>query len=340
MNALQLEGAPPGAFVVTILLENSLGQRLVATFRSDKAAQLRGRIPDAARKQFLDHQTMNDPDRLDRIARFNAGEALPIKRRPLPAVLTIGITRDAWNVNLLELYLREVRTMPAPFSRGPVFEIEPDVLIGSIAPDLPAMRTGRWPEGCIPTLLNRGCIFGAGGGALLSWQIARVLNAGGNGGNGGGAGPTAAQVGGAGGDALLVEVPVDIDNAGGEIWGAGGGGGGGGVSVSGGATHGGGAGGGGAGSTPGNGGIGGTAAGGGVNGGNGSAGTTTSGGGGGTSNGPGVGGAGGGPGVAGTAGTNGTNQVGAAGGAAGAAVNGDSLVTWIALGDIKGARVG
>lgn len=135
----------------------------------------------------------------------------------------------------------------------------------------------------------------------------------GSGGNGGyGGGPTGA--GKNGGPALLVTSPITVVNDG--VIGGGGGGGGGSSTIIGGGSN---AGGGGAGRIAGSGMVpGGLTNGGGV---------------------PGITGGGGNLGVAGTSGTH-PDRIHAPGGPPGVAVDGDSMITWAELGDIRGARIG
>jgi len=169
---------------------------------------------------------------------------------------------------------------------------------------------GAWPGGI--TLLNQGLIVGRGG----------------NGGNGGGSPAGAPKAGFAAGTAILVSVPVTINNPG-TIGGGGGGGGGGGLgfqrSV---VFSGGGGGGGGIGvSTGGNGGVGQNQ----PSGGAGTPGTTTAagpGGGGGNPPAAGPGGAGGGYGSAGTSGTPSGPQAGGTAGAGGNSLSGNPLVSY------------
>jgi hypothetical protein len=125
-----------------------------------------GRVP--RQQQILEHASEEDVDLRDRFYRFWGGEALPITRRAVPIgsespVMTISIVRDAMNVNLRALY-EEMAGCPIPYQRIH-FRIEPGVTIWSSSPELPALRTGPWPDRIILTLINRGCIFGAGGGA-------------------------------------------------------------------------------------------------------------------------------------------------------------------------------
>jgi hypothetical protein len=184
--------------------------------------------------------------------------------------------------------------------------------VGSETTALPAMRTGSWPAGVTLSLVTLG---------------GRIQGRGGDPGLYTGTGPLY-QDAGAGGDAILAEVPISIDNTGGEIFSGGGGGG---VSITTGPTFIF-AGGGGAGTDPGSAGqsydgiI--------VT--NGAPGTADAGGLGGVSvfDSAQHGGDGGGPGIAGGTGTvAGENR---AGGATGNYITGNSFVTWVGTGDRRG----
>lgn len=179
------------------------------------------------------------------------------------------------------------------------------------------------------------------GGRLIN--LGTAVGRGGNGGNGANADTVlSATAGAAGGPALLVSVPFEIDNGSGTLAGGGGGGGGGGSPTSAPLSIGGGGGGGGKSSnTNSSGGTGGPGTD--IAGGNGGTGTLASAGSGGSSGGAippnigGAGGSGGGWGSAGTAGTDSGNtgspwHSGRPGGGAGNAVTGNSNITWIATG--------
>lgn len=218
-----------------------------------------------------------------------------------------------------------------------VVTVNSGVVIGATSTSGYAFDTGTFPAGSVLTITNNGMIVGAGGA-----------------GGGGGTcknSPHIATAGAAGGTAFHAQLPLRLTNNG-SIWGGGGGGGGGSGSGlfrnSGNSTNfgaGGGGGGGGAGFGPG--GPGGSD---GQPGHPGAAGTASSGGAGGsswsgiTNPNNGTGGAGGGPaqaGAAGLAGIGGTSTCGpgeAGGGAPGAAILGNSLVTWVSTGDVRGAR--
>ncbi|MCA2981742.1 MAG: hypothetical protein INH37_25985, partial [Myxococcaceae bacterium] len=205
----------------------------------------------------------------------------------------------------------------------PVFvsvTIAPGVVIGATSTAAPAFSTGALPQGSRVRLINRGRIQGKGG----------------NGGIGGG------QItlchpqrnGEAGGVALRLTVPTQLDNTTGALFG-GGGGGGGGCNVCG-TQSGGGGGGGGAGALPGAG----------ANGGGGPSrpgaqGTDTAGGPGGSDQcgGAGTGATGGAPGLPGQGVSNGSGS--STGGAAGAAIVGQAFVTDVgaAAGDRRGPRI-
>ena len=106
--------------------------------------------------------------------------------------------------------------------------IDAGTIIGSTFTGLYALSTGFWPEG--PTIIIN--------------NFGRIQGKGGNGGSGGGVtrsfggsstqtidATTPGSPGTAGGDALLIEYDVEIDNTYGEIWSGSGGGGGGGAIV-------------------------------------------------------------------------------------------------------------
>ena len=96
-----------------------------------------------------------------------------------------------------------------------IVTIEAGAIIGSTSTSLYALRTGLWPEGPTITINNFGRVQGKGGsggrGALITSD-----------------GGTDGYTGNSGGDAMLVEYDVSIDNTSGDIWSGGGGGGGGG----------------------------------------------------------------------------------------------------------------
>lgn len=194
--------------------------------------------------------------------------------------------------------------------------VETNVIVGASTNANAAMTVGTWPAGVTVEIYNNGRIQGAGG----------------KGGNAAKDG-VAAQAGGAGGLAIYTRKAISFDNLNGKIYG-GGGGGAGGVIKSGGKQAGGG--GGGAGYIAGAGGDTG-------NGDNnaGEPGTLDVGGEGGTATTSEAqsGGDGGDPAQAGE--NRGGGSFGAVipGGAAGGAVDGDSYITFTALGDIKGTRI-
>lgn len=189
--------------------------------------------------------------------------------------------------------------------------IETNVVVGASTPANAAMIVGTWPAGVTIEIYNNGRIQGAGG---------KGGNAAKNG--------VAAQNGSPGGLAFYTRQAVTLNNLSGKIYGGGGGGGGGAIKDGGKQAGGGG---GGAGHVAGAGGATG-------NGDNnaGSSGTLDAGGAGGiaTTSGAWSGGNGGGP-----------AQVGAKpgggglGGAAGGAIDGNSYITFSAIGDIRGTRV-
>lgn len=239
------------------------------------------------------------------------------------AARAISLGSNARNVNLYDVY---TQLYPAPVGTETiVFTVEANVIIGSNSVGVPALRTGVFPVGTSVKI-----IVAASG---------LVEGRGGSGGSGGGVGIDGGA-GSAGGDAMLIECTVTIDNLGG-IWGGGGGAGGGGVTVHESAYYGGGSGGGGAGDAGGDpGGFQVTS----YYGTQGASGTSTAGGAGGAGNwNAGTGGTGGAPGVGGapgniSSGGGGLDTAGngGAGGAAGKYVSGNSFVTWLTTGDRRG----
>lgn len=77
-------GRPP-TFVITILMHNIDGQRKYVHVRNESRvgpamrAAWDGKLPK--RSQILAHGSRDDPELLDYLARFAAGEALPIRRK-------------------------------------------------------------------------------------------------------------------------------------------------------------------------------------------------------------------------------------------------------------------
>lgn len=256
------------------------------------------------------------------------------------AGLSVVINANTFNFNLLTKLTSEFGyTGAAPALVRCL--VLPGVTIGSTSPSSPAFTVSGFPARSSIILINEGTIQGCGGA----------------GGPSGGAnpstGPFSPGPGAAGGDALLISVPIILDNRNGNIWSGGGGAGGAGPNVdlySGSGpyflTNPAGGGGGAAGTNAGTGGSG-------NNGYNGSAGTALAGGTGGQA--PGLpGGNGGMPGSYGTAGANGFYNdhvaaggifnfviYGAQGGAPGRAINlsgqSGSAITW--LGGNNGIQV-
>jgi hypothetical protein len=72
--------APGESPIVTMLMQNRVGQRLIVQFRAEHAPSLRGKVPRAYDNQMFSHSAIDDPDRLNRLERFRNGEALPIRR--------------------------------------------------------------------------------------------------------------------------------------------------------------------------------------------------------------------------------------------------------------------
>jgi len=106
------------------------------------------------------------------------------------------------------------------YGGGPVlatFTISPGVIVSSASTGSPALRTGSWPTGSVITLVNQGYVVGKGG-------------AGGTGRSAGQSSAYGGQVGGDGGDAILLDFDLTVANSG-TIGGGGGGGGGGGSSA-------------------------------------------------------------------------------------------------------------
>jgi hypothetical protein len=240
---------------------------------------------------------------------------------------TIFLENDAFNLNLRTVH-DSIFSVPTGVETV-TFILVDGFTIGSTSTGAAAIRTGDWPVGVSLNFISHSLVQGRGG----------------DGGSGSGSN------GNVGGDAFLAEFAITIDNTDGEIWSGGGGGAAGaerfflsGLGLP--LTFGGGGGAAGAGTLGGNGGAGGAGNSGG-SGSNGSAGTSLSGGAGGSGENSGTGtvggdgGAGGGPGLPGSSGSSGSGGVGdsvppGAGGAAGAYITGNSFVTWIALGDVRG----
>lgn len=248
---------------------------------------------------------------------------------------TIFIENNALNLNLRTIH-DSIYATPTG-TETVTFIVQPGIVVGSPAASLKSMKTGDWPVGQPLFLTVQGRIQGKGGAS-------------GRGGEGTAVGDQTGAIGEGGGDALEVTAAITIDNTTGQIWGGGGGGGGGGGSwMAAGPVVvqvGGGAGSGAAGTTPGSGAAGGIGPDG--NGGDGTAGTADASGvpGAGVSS-PygftsGNGGDGGEPGEDGDAGTSGTGPaahhgVPGAGGSKGRYVVGAALVTWAAVGDVRGS---
>ena len=129
-------------------------------------------------------------------------------------VRPITISSPADNLNIRDRYDIDYSTAPDG-DTVIVVTIDAGVIIGSTSPTLYALRTGLWPEGPTITINNFGRVQGKGGsggrGALITSD-----------------GGTDGYTGNSGGDAILVEYDVSIDNTSGDIWSGGGGGGGGG----------------------------------------------------------------------------------------------------------------
>ena len=189
--------------------------------------------------------------------------------------------------------------------------IETNVVVGASTTGNAAMDVGTWPAGVTVEVYNNGRIQGAGG---------KGGNAALNG--------VAAEAGSPGGLALYTRKAITLDNLSGKIYGGGGGGGGGAIKESGKNAGGGGGGAGYVGGAGGNAGNKGDS--------EGAPGTLDAGGLGGiaTTSAAWSGGNGGGPAEAGL-----KPGGGGAGGAPGGAIDGNSYITFTALGDIKGTRI-
>lgn len=253
-------------------------------------------------------------DRIDCTAqeiKFTGGEGLGGNDR------TVYLENDDFNLNLRTIHDSQFAVPTG--GETVTFLCVGGFTCGSTSTSQPAMDTGDWPVGVTLNLITAGY---------------RIQGKGGRGGTGRKSpGAVAETAGEAGGDALLVRYPINIDNLDGEIWGGGGGGAGGaGQTVPTVPVPNGGDGGGGAGTEAGPGGpsaSAGTAdAGGAHQAGSGAAGTYSD------------GGDGGGPGLAGQASAPATvgpsPSAGAAGGNPGRYVVGDTLVTWLNNGDRRG----
>ncbi len=280
--------------------------------------------------------------------RFKAQES--ISAPPAPGIIYISF--GGMNINLYTEYVNQNGVPPGPVE--PVFMIMPGVVVSSASTLLPALvNPADWPAGSVIRLINDGIVAGHGGkggkGASYAWQV------------GGGVVHIAGEAGASGGPALdATGYPLEVDNTNGVIGGGGGGGGGGGAirrSIGGGWAAPGSGGGGGR--TLGQGGLEGTVTGTGHpssppaswDGTGESASLSEPGSGGpaawiggyGTSVQGGVGGAGGDLGQAGQSGGAGIGPGGGqpaapgAGGVAGPAVVGNSNITWVNTGDIRGS---
>jgi hypothetical protein len=239
---------------------------------------------------------------------------------------SITIDTNTTNFNLRNVH---DSLYPAPQS-GDDFSltvyVQSGAIVGGSVLGSPAFDVGDWTGfgDVVITIIINGRIQGRGGAGGAGHTTDLPADGG-----------TIGQPGEAGSTAFYTRRAVTVENNG-EIWGGGGGGGAGGRATWASNRESGG-GGGGAGYRPGDGG---TTFDGTKNFQPSTAGTTELGGVGGYgANGANnKGGDGGGPATAGSAGVGGSNDPGKAGGAAGKAVDGDSFVTWAALGDIKGVR--
>ena len=137
-----------------------------------------------------------------------------------PNVRPITISSSINNINIRDEYDFNYSTAPDG-DTVIVVTIDESSIVGSTSTGLYALRTGLWPEGPTITINNFGRIQGKGGvGGRGGNAIDRFEDLG------------PALSGSDGGNALLIEYDVDIDNTNGDIWaGSGGGGGGGAVYV-------------------------------------------------------------------------------------------------------------
>lgn len=225
---------------------------------------------------------------------------------------------------ILDVNLRDVHDSLYPVPQtGDTFTlrcyIETNVVVGSSVSTAPAFTVGSWPTGVTILIYNSGRIQGAGGNGGQA-----VFNS------------PYSYPGAKGGTALYTRRAISLDNTNGKIYSGGGGGGGGGVNnVSSGSDARGGGGGGGAGY------VGGTGATGvGQTGENGTLDAGGAGGLGAVSGGQngGTGGTGGAPGQPGDAGQS-KDYGSSPGGAAGESIDGESYITFVATGDIRGPRI-
>lgn len=240
--------------------------------------------------------------------------------------LQIIISADTYNLNLYDAFVDEYGTPLA--TQTVVFLILPGVVVGSTNTTEYALRSGNsWPVGLALSLVNKGYVSGKGGKGGRGGQTA------------GGTGLILPGDGEDGGPGLLAEYPLVVDNTDGTIQGGGSGGGGGADDNP---TDAGGGAGGGAGAMPGEGGEAAQRTGGGssIFSQPGDDGTLTAGGLGGAALGAaGNGGNGGDPGAAGTAGAADGAVAGGVAGSPGNAVEGNSLITWVATGTRLGSIV-
>lgn len=220
----------------------------------------------------------------------------------------ITIDSDIYNINLRQIHdtifpaLTEADVSASP-SISVTFIINSGVVVGSTTNSQPALNVGNWPNGFVPKLIVKGRIQGRGGNGRSSLSRPSTIH---------------------GGPALYTRHPIilDLTQGNGQIWGGGGGGG---IGLQQGYIW---PGGGGAGANPGLSGgtpVVGSAA---------QPGTRTRGGNGANAGGFPFGGGGGGPGQAGFAGLG--NDGSGIGGNAGRAIDGNSFVTRIGTGDIRG----
>ncbi len=130
---------------------------------------------------------------------FNFGEELPGDESGIDEDLVI-ISTDQKDLNLRTLY---DTLFPTPDGTTVAkFIVESGKVVGSTSTSTPGMRTGTWPVGAVITLQNKGFTVGMGGKG--SGDVSGVATD--------------------GGDALLLEFDLTLDNLG--VIGSGGGGGG------------------------------------------------------------------------------------------------------------------
>jgi hypothetical protein len=131
---------------------------------------------------------------------------------PDPTVTNITIDADENNFNIRSAYdILKGGTTPQPGDTVNVY-VTSNVVIGATSTSMYAMRTGTWPAGVTINLFNNGTIHGIGGGGGKGGTVQNPIGA------------YPGKIGNTGGDALLVEYDLNVDNANGKIYAGGGGG--------------------------------------------------------------------------------------------------------------------